>query len=163
GGLIGVAGIFVAYRLWIVSPERPAAIQARFRALHTFFVNKWYFHEGIDFLIVRPAARLRPLCASTFEPVFLHRAPVRGSSGRARRRLERARRRAVRRRARGPVGLPALLRRAVAGGPDRPERLLPDLRMSVSLTILIFFPLALGLLAAMSPPGLAPWVGLLGT
>jgi NADH-quinone oxidoreductase subunit M len=35
--------------------------------------------------------------------------------------------------------------------------------MSVSLTILIFFPLALGLLAAMSPPGLAPWVGLLGT
>jgi NADH-quinone oxidoreductase subunit M len=35
--------------------------------------------------------------------------------------------------------------------------------MSVSLTILIFFPLALGLLAAFSPPGLAPWVWLLGT
>ena len=35
--------------------------------------------------------------------------------------------------------------------------------MSVSLTILIFFPLVLGLLAALSPSGVAAWVALLGT
>jgi NADH-quinone oxidoreductase subunit M len=35
--------------------------------------------------------------------------------------------------------------------------------MSVSLTILVFFPFALGLLAAFSPSRLAPWVALLGT
>jgi NADH-quinone oxidoreductase subunit M len=35
--------------------------------------------------------------------------------------------------------------------------------MSVSLTILIFFPIVLGLLASLSPPGIAAWVSLLGT
>ena len=35
--------------------------------------------------------------------------------------------------------------------------------MSVSLTILIFFPVVLGLLAALSPSGVAAWVALLGT
>jgi NADH-quinone oxidoreductase subunit M len=35
--------------------------------------------------------------------------------------------------------------------------------MSVSLTILIFFPIVLGLLAALSPPGISAWVSLLGT
>jgi NADH-quinone oxidoreductase subunit L len=81
GGLIGIVGIFVAYRLWIVAPERPAAIQARFRALHTFFVNKWYFDEAIDLLFVRPAAWLGRFCASTFERVFVNGALVGGSSG----------------------------------------------------------------------------------
>jgi NADH-quinone oxidoreductase subunit M len=35
--------------------------------------------------------------------------------------------------------------------------------MSVSLTILIFFPIVLGVLAALSPSGIAAWVSLLGT
>ena len=35
--------------------------------------------------------------------------------------------------------------------------------MSVSLTILIFFPIVLGLLASLSPSGVAAWVALLGT
>jgi NADH-quinone oxidoreductase subunit M len=35
--------------------------------------------------------------------------------------------------------------------------------MSVSLTILVFFPVALGLLAALSPVGVSGWVALLGT
>jgi NADH-quinone oxidoreductase subunit L len=81
GGLVGLAGIFTAYRLWIVSPERPKAIQARFRALHTFFVNKWYFDEAIDAVVVRPAAWLGRFAASTFERVFVNGALVGGSSG----------------------------------------------------------------------------------
>ena len=81
GGLIGLAGIFTAYRLWIVAPERPHAIQARFRALHTFFVHKWYFDEAIDALFVRPAAWLGRYASSTFERVFVNGALVGGSSG----------------------------------------------------------------------------------
>ncbi|HYZ64470.1 MAG TPA: NADH-quinone oxidoreductase subunit L, partial [Acetobacteraceae bacterium] len=81
GGLIGLAGIFTAYRLWIVAPERPHAIQARFRALHSFFVHKWYFDEAIDALFVRPAAWLGRYASSTFERVFVNGALVGGSSG----------------------------------------------------------------------------------
>jgi NADH-quinone oxidoreductase subunit L len=81
GTLVGLAGIFTAYRLWIVAPERPRAIQARFRAVHTFFVNKWYFDEAIDYLIVRPAAWLGRFASSTFERVFVNGALVGGSSG----------------------------------------------------------------------------------
>jgi NADH-quinone oxidoreductase subunit L len=64
-----------------VSPERPKAIQARFRALHTFFVNKWYFDEAIDVLFVRPTAWLGRYANSTFERVFVNGALVGGSSG----------------------------------------------------------------------------------
>jgi NADH-quinone oxidoreductase subunit L len=81
GTAIGLAGIFVAYRLWIVAPERPKAIQARFAALHRFFVNKWYFDEAIDGVIVRPAAWLGRFANSTFERVFVNGALVGGSSG----------------------------------------------------------------------------------
>src|SRR3954471_13527044 len=81
GGLIGLAGIFVAYRLWIVSPERPAAIQARFGALHRFFVNKWYFDEAIDAVFVRPGAWVGRFASSTVERVFVNGALVGGVSG----------------------------------------------------------------------------------
>ena len=46
--------------------QRRARCQARFRALHKFFVNKWYFDEVIDFLIVRPAAWLGRFANSTY-------------------------------------------------------------------------------------------------
>jgi NADH-quinone oxidoreductase subunit L len=81
GTLLGLAGIFTAYQLWIVAPERPKAIQARFRALHRFFVNKWYFDEAIDTVVVRPAAWLGRFANSTFERVFVNGALVGGSSG----------------------------------------------------------------------------------
>jgi NADH-quinone oxidoreductase subunit L len=81
GTLIGLAGIFVAYRLWIVAPERPKALQARFRAVHRFFVNKWYFDEAIDAVVVKPAAWLGRFASSTFERVVVSGALVGGSSG----------------------------------------------------------------------------------
>jgi len=81
GALIGAAGIFVAYTLWVRSPERPKAIQARLSGLHTFFVNKWYFDEAIDFLVVRPFAWLGRFANTTFERVFVQGALVGGSTG----------------------------------------------------------------------------------
>ena len=62
-------------------PERPAAIRARFSGLHRVFVNKWYFDEAIDFLIVRPTAWLGRFASNTFERVFVNGALVGGTSG----------------------------------------------------------------------------------
>jgi NADH-quinone oxidoreductase subunit L len=81
GALIGAAGIFVAYTLWVRSPERPKALQARLAPLHTFFVNKWYFDEAIDFLVVRPSAWFGRFANTTFERVFVQGALVGGSTG----------------------------------------------------------------------------------
>ena len=51
------------------------------RALHKFFVNKWYFDEAIDFLIVRPFAWFGRFANSTIERVFVNGALVGGSTG----------------------------------------------------------------------------------
>jgi NADH-quinone oxidoreductase subunit L len=81
GAVLGLLGIFVAYQLWVVHPERPAAIQARFAGLHKFFVNKWYFDEAIDFLFVRPAAWLGRFCNSAIERRFVDGLLVGGTGG----------------------------------------------------------------------------------
>jgi len=80
GGAIGLLGIGIAFRLY-GSGGNAAAIQARFKGLHKFFVNKWYFDEAIDFLIVRPTAWLGRFANSTFERVFVNGALVGGGSG----------------------------------------------------------------------------------
>ena len=81
GAVIALAGIFIAYTLWVRRPEVPARLQARFRPLHTFFVNKWYFDEAIDFLVVRPSAWVGRFASTTFERVFVQGALVGGASG----------------------------------------------------------------------------------
>ena len=61
--------------------SRPTVgIRERFSGLHKFFVNKWYFDEAIDFLIVRPFAVGR-FANSTIERVFVNGALVGGSTG----------------------------------------------------------------------------------
>jgi NADH-quinone oxidoreductase subunit L len=67
GGAISLAGIGIAYFLYVARPETPAALQKRFGALHTFLYNKWYFDEAIDFLIVRPALAIGRFANRTFE------------------------------------------------------------------------------------------------
>jgi NADH-quinone oxidoreductase subunit L len=81
GALIAVAGILIAYTLWVKQPERPAAIRVRLSGVHRVFVNKWYFDEAIDFLIVRPSAWLGRFARNTFERVFVDGALVGGTSG----------------------------------------------------------------------------------
>jgi NADH-quinone oxidoreductase subunit L len=81
GAALGLLGIFIAHQLWVVHPERPAAIQARFSGLHRFFVNKWYFDEAIDFVLVRPVAWFGRFCNSTIERGLVDGALVGGASG----------------------------------------------------------------------------------
>ena len=93
GAALGLAGIALAYRLWVVQPERPARIRARFAGLHAFFVHKWYFDELID-TAHRAAVRLV--------------RALRPQRVRARRRQRRARRRHVGRVRAGSAAVRAL-------------------------------------------------------
>jgi NADH-quinone oxidoreductase subunit L len=71
GAAISLAGIGIAYFLYVARPETPAALQQRFSRLHTFLYNKWYFDEAIDFLIVRPALAIGRFANRTFERVVV--------------------------------------------------------------------------------------------
>jgi NADH-quinone oxidoreductase subunit L len=55
GALIALAGISIAYRLWIARPATPKTLRERFAPIYTFLSHKWYFDELIDLVIVRPA------------------------------------------------------------------------------------------------------------
>ena len=67
GGLVSLAGIGIAYVLYVARPELPGKLQERFGAVHTFLFNKWYFDEAIDFLIVRPALGIGRFANRVFE------------------------------------------------------------------------------------------------
>jgi NADH-quinone oxidoreductase subunit L len=67
GAVISLAGIGVAYWLYVARSEMPARLQQRFAALHTFLYDKWYFDEAIDLLVVRPALATGRFANRTFE------------------------------------------------------------------------------------------------
>ena len=54
GALIAVAGIAIAYRIWVAQPGTSPRLRQRFSGAYVFLSHKWYFDEIIDFAIVRP-------------------------------------------------------------------------------------------------------------
>ncbi len=67
GAVISLVGIGLAWVLWVARPELPGLLRARLRPAYLLFVNKWYFDEAIDFLIVRPALAIGRFANNTFE------------------------------------------------------------------------------------------------
>jgi NADH-quinone oxidoreductase subunit L len=67
GAAISLAGIGVAYLLYVARPETPATLTRRLRPAYTLLVNKWYFDELIDVLVVRPALAVGRFADRTFE------------------------------------------------------------------------------------------------
>ncbi|GIL00755.1 MAG: NADH:ubiquinone oxidoreductase subunit L [Alphaproteobacteria bacterium] len=51
-------GFLVAWQMYIRSPELPKALARSQPILYAFLLNKWYFDEIYDFLLVRPAKAL---------------------------------------------------------------------------------------------------------
>jgi NADH-quinone oxidoreductase subunit L len=80
GAALGLLGIFIAYALYVKQPDRPRALQARFRAPHAFFAHKWYFDELFDTVFVRPAAWAGRFANSTIERGLVNGALVGGTS-----------------------------------------------------------------------------------
>jgi NADH-quinone oxidoreductase subunit L len=71
GAVIALAGIGIAYYAYVLRPELPATLIERLRPIHTLFVNKWYFDELIDILVVRPALAIGRFANRTFERVVV--------------------------------------------------------------------------------------------
>ena len=79
--MLSLSGIALAYHLWVRKPEAPASLRARLAPLHHFFVNKWYFDEIIDTLVVRPFAWFGRFGRNTFERVVISGLFVGGTTG----------------------------------------------------------------------------------
>ena len=56
--LVGLAGIALAYAMYVAAPGLPARMAAAAPALYRLVLNKWYFDELYDRIFVRPAQRL---------------------------------------------------------------------------------------------------------
>jgi NADH-quinone oxidoreductase subunit L len=85
GTALGLTGIFIAYRVWVVGragdPSVAERVRRRVPALYTLFVNKWYFDEAIGLLVVTPVAALGRFARDTFERVFVDDTLIGGATG----------------------------------------------------------------------------------
>jgi NADH-quinone oxidoreductase subunit L len=81
GTILGLSGIALAYRIWVARPGTAEAIRRRAIPLYTLFVNKWYFDELIDTIIVRPFAAAGRFARDTFEPRVIDETIVGGTTG----------------------------------------------------------------------------------
>ncbi|HVZ09699.1 NADH-quinone oxidoreductase subunit L [Rhodopila sp.] len=59
--ICAVAGIALAFLMYIVMPTLPERLASTFPAVYRFLLNKWYFDELYDRIFVRPAMRLAGL------------------------------------------------------------------------------------------------------
>jgi NADH-quinone oxidoreductase subunit L len=78
---LGALGILVAYRVWVQRPGTSARVQARFSALHRLFVNKWFFDQLYDWVVVKPFAALGRFAQAVFERFFVNDTLVGGPTG----------------------------------------------------------------------------------
>jgi NADH-quinone oxidoreductase subunit L len=80
GAVIALAGIAIAYRVWVQRPGTSARVIARFPRVHRFLVNQWYFDELLDTLFVRPVAWFGRWSQSFVERVVVQGALVDGAT-----------------------------------------------------------------------------------
>ena len=85
GGAISILGIAIAYLCYVRRPGVTVRLAERFRRLHRFLLNKWYFDELIDALDLQAGDRDRALRERGLRAVVVQRAgrPARPGSSRA--------------------------------------------------------------------------------
>jgi NADH-quinone oxidoreductase subunit L len=81
GTLLGLAGIAIAYRIWVARPGTAETIRRRFEPAYKLFVNKWYFDELIDAVVVRPVAAAGVFARDVFERRVIDETLVGGTTG----------------------------------------------------------------------------------
>jgi NADH-quinone oxidoreductase subunit L len=52
--IVGIAGIALAYAIYMGAPALPARLAVQFSGVYRFLLNKWYFDELYNAIIVRP-------------------------------------------------------------------------------------------------------------
>ena len=48
-------GLGTAYVFYILNPQLPVRLAQQYRMIYLFLLNKWYFDELYDHMVVRPA------------------------------------------------------------------------------------------------------------
>jgi NADH-quinone oxidoreductase subunit L len=56
--VVGIAGIALAYILYMLAPSIPGRLAETFGGIYRFLLNKWYFDELYDAIFVKPARAL---------------------------------------------------------------------------------------------------------
>jgi NADH-quinone oxidoreductase subunit L len=81
GTAFGLGGIAIAYAIWVKNPLIALRARERCAPAYRLFVNKWYFDELIDTVVVRPCAAFGRFAQQVFERVFVNGTLVGGTSG----------------------------------------------------------------------------------
>jgi NADH-quinone oxidoreductase subunit L len=81
GTLIALAGIAIAYRVWVARPGTSERVRTRLHPLYELFVNKWYFDELIDAAVVRPMSIAGTFAKDVFERRVIDETIVGGTTG----------------------------------------------------------------------------------
>jgi NADH-quinone oxidoreductase subunit L len=71
GAVLSLAGIALAYYVYVVRPGTAGALARRFAPVHAFLANKWYFDELYDALVYRPAIAAGRVANSIIERVVV--------------------------------------------------------------------------------------------
>jgi NADH-quinone oxidoreductase subunit L len=71
GSVLSLAGIALAYYLYVVAPGTTDRLRASFRRTHRFLAEKWYFDQLQDALVYRPAIAAGRFFNSVFERVVV--------------------------------------------------------------------------------------------
>jgi NADH-quinone oxidoreductase subunit L len=80
GAAIGLAGIALAYRVWVARRGDAARVRARVPALYSLLANKWYFDAALERFVVEPMSALGRLASGGVERVFVDETLVGGTS-----------------------------------------------------------------------------------
>jgi NADH-quinone oxidoreductase subunit L len=81
GTALGLAGIAIAYRIWVQRPGTAAVARRRLRPLYELFVCKWYFDDLYAAVVVGPMMAAGRFATDTFERVFVDETLVGGTTG----------------------------------------------------------------------------------
>jgi NADH-quinone oxidoreductase subunit L len=81
GTLLGLAGIAIAYGIWVKQPVIALVARVRFARIYTLLSHKWYFDEAIGLLVVLPATAFGRFARDTFERAFVDGTLIGGSTG----------------------------------------------------------------------------------
>jgi NADH-quinone oxidoreductase subunit L len=73
--IVGIAGIALAWVMYIAFPLLPMRLASQFRGIYLFLLNKWYFDEIYDAIFVQPMIRLARVFWQTGDATLIDGVP----------------------------------------------------------------------------------------